>query len=533
MTVNANKVMTLKDTVNLMSKVVKAWDNPSAVTLHYDVTAGEYDNIGEWWDLNRDGKVYGVKIPTADYSNDPTGIKIRDNVGLVCEPSTTTVAGRDDYSKLNAFKVVWCNGTVDDDGEFHCTAIEGDSMFKRDGSNGDVWVMVCAGYYSITVENGYKMILYSDSPQAGFSPLPGAKYPDGTMRPALVFSPYAAWCDENNIPHSYSGKHRTYQFGSHDNGVAYAKKKGDGYSGMTIAELFYLQLMIMMKYGTQNSQSLGGCSDYQACYKLAASETGANRVVVSKATASYFVVGSTVNCGTSTIRGQAASCSTFQNRLITKIEQISGSENWAIYVNGDTFDTSTDDYIIPMPWIAGSCDNILGVDGYPVSGKPTSKQPYRIQGIEFMIGCYEVLTDIITDQVKYSDTDGRIELYKCFDARKYSSTLDENHIKLDVELPARTDTTNGSWKYSTDWVESTKCPGFLVNQGVTGTSTTGLCDAVFSNPITSQGKRELQCFGYLGHGANAGVFCRNSYHGLGDCDWRCAGRLSGLGVTMA
>ena len=533
MTVNKNKVMTLTDTANLIARVHKAAANPVAIAPHYDGTTGEYDNLAEWWSLNRDGKVYGVKIPTADYSNDPTGIKIRDNIGLVCEPSTLTVAGQDDYAALNAFKVVPCNGTIDSDGVFHCTAIEGDTMFKRDGSNGDVWIMVCAGYYSITVENGYKTILYSDSPQEGFLPMPGAKYPDGTLRPALVFSPYVAWCDESNVPHSYSGKHRTYQFGSHDNGVAYCKKKGEGYSGLTIAELFYLELMIMLKYATQNSQTLGGCSNYTTAYKLAAAETGVNRVVVAKATADYFVVGSTVNCGTSSDRSQAASHSVFENRLITKIEQIAGSDNWAIYVDGDAFDTATDDYIIPMPWVAGSCDNILGVDGYPVSGKAKDKQPYRIQGIEFMIGTWEVLTDIIVNQVKDSDEAGRCELYKCFDSRNYSSKLDANHIKLDVELPARTTATNNTWQYSTDWMESATCPGFLVNQGVGGTSTTGLCDGVYGNPITSAGLRELLCFGYLGGGALDGVFCRYSYHALGNYSWTYAGRLSGLGVTMA
>ena len=533
MAVNENKVMTLKDTANLIAKVHKAAANPVAIAPHYDGAKGEYDNLAEWWSLNRDGKVYGVKIPTADYSNDPTGIKIRDNIGLVCEPSTNTIAGRDDYAKLNAFKVVFCNGTIDSEGVFHCTAIEGDTMFKRDGSNGDVWVMVCAGYYSITREGGYKVILYSDSPQAGFKPLPGVKYPDGTLRPALVFSPYAAWCDSSNVPHAYSGKHRTYQFGSHDNGVAYAKKKGSGYSGMTIAELFYLELMFMLKYATQNSQKLGGCSDYWTQYKVAAGETNAKRVVVSKSTADYFVVGSTLNCGTSNDRGQDASHSVFENRVITKIEQIAGSENWAIYVDGEAFTTTTDDYIMAMPWVAGSCDKILGIDGYPVSGKPTSKQPYRIQGIECFIGTYEVLTDIIVNQVKDSDSAGRCELHKCFDARKYSSSLDASHVKLDVELPARITATNGNWQYSTDWVESTKCPGFLVNQGVGGTSTTGLCDGVYSDPISSPGLRELLCFGNLGNGSFDGVFCRNSSSGLGWFYWNCAGRLSGLGVTMA
>ena len=531
MAVDKNKVMTFGDTVDLIARTHKAAANPVAIAPHYDGTSGEYDNLAEWWSLNRDGKVFGVKIPEYTYSNAPDGIKTRDNVGLVIEPSTLTVAGRDDYAGLNAFKVVFCNGTVDGDGKFHCTAIEGDTMFKRDGSNGDVWVMVCAGYYRITREGGYKVILYSDSPQTGFAPMPGSKYPDGTLRPFLVFSPYTAWCGTDNVPHAYSGKFRTYQFGSHDTGISYSKKKGAGYTGRTVADNFYVQLMLMLKYGTQNFQKLGGCAGYSNTYAVATGEENTNRVIVPNATADYFVVGSTLDCGTSNDRGQDASHSVFQNRLITKIEAV--GDNYGIYVSGDPFTTTTDDYIMALPWVAGSCDGILGIDGYPVSGKPTDRQPYRIQGIEMFTGAYEPLCDVIVNQVKESETVGRVELYKCFDSRKYSSALDANHIKLDLALPSRDADSNAKWVYAEDWQESAKCPGFLVQKGTGATSTTGTCDGVYSDPITSPVLRQLLCFGSLWSGASVGAFYGNSLAGLGWYWWSYAGRLSGLGVTMA
>ena len=93
MAVQVNKVMTFGDTVDLITKVHKASANPVAIAPHYDGTKGEYDNLGEWFSLRRDGKVYGVDIPEYTYSNDPKGIKTRDNVGLVCQPATNTTAG--------------------------------------------------------------------------------------------------------------------------------------------------------------------------------------------------------------------------------------------------------------------------------------------------------------------------------------------------------------------------------------------------------------------------------------------------------
>lgn len=531
MAVQANKVMTFGDTVDLIAKVHKASANPVAIAPHYDGTKGEYDNLAEWFSLRRDGRVFGADIPQFDYSNDPKGIKTRDNAGLVCQAATNTTAGRDDYAKLNAFEYFAVNGTVDSEGKFHCTAMEGDGRFKRDGSNGDVWTMVAPAYYSITWSNGYKRILYSDTKYEGMKPMPGQKYPDGTERPFLVYSPYLAWCDSSNIPHSYSGKVHTFQFGSHDNGVAYSKKKGSGNSGRTVADNFYIQLMLMLKYATQDFQSLGGCTDYATQYKVLEAESGVNRVLLPKAAADYFLVGSVLNCGPNSDRGATAGQSTFAYRTITKIETM--DDKCAVYVDGDAFSPAVGDYVGAMPWKTGSCDKILGTDGYPLAGKPKQRQPYRIQGIEMLCGAYEVLTDVIVNQVKTSDTEGHCELYKCFDARKYSSSLDANHVKLDYELPARDNKTDSNWMYNEDWHESAKCPGFLVPSGSKGTSTTGTCDATYSNPIASPGLRELQCFGYLRNGSICGAFYGHSGNWLGSYWWNCGGRLSGLGVTMA
>ena len=186
-----------------------------------------------------------------------------------------------------------------------------------------------------------------------------------------------------------------------------------------------------------------------------------------------------------------------------------------------------------MPWKTGTCDNLLGTDGYPIAGKPKQRQPYRIQGIEVLCGAYEPLCDVIVNQVKTSADEGHCELYKCFDSRKYSSALDANHVKLDLELPARDSKTNGKWMYNEDWQESAKCPGLLVPTGSKGTSTTGTCDAIYSDPISSPGLRELRCFGHLRDGSMCGAFCGGSNIGLGNYWWNCGGRLSGLGVTMA
>lgn len=504
--------------------------NPSAVVPHYDGTVGEYDNLSDWWNLNRDGGIYGVKLPLFSYSNTPDGIKTNDNYGLMIEPSTQTVAGRDDYAKINAFKAIDVNATIDANGVPHVTAIEGDGMFARDGSNGDVWVMVCNGFYRIERTATHKVVTYSDTQHEGMRPMPGGQYPDGSRRPFLLFSKYAAWLDTSSVPHSWSGKPRSMQFGCQSNNLTYARKKGAGYSGRTLADNFYLQLMFMLKYGTQNSQKVGGCSDYSATYKLALAEANVNRVVLTRAQADYFVIGSAVNVGTSSDRNQAANYSVAENRRITRIEAVD-AEKTALYIDGAAITTTTDLYVTCMPWFAGSCDGILGIDGYPVSGKATVKQPYRIQGIEFMVGVYEVVANVIMNSVKDSEDAGHVDLYACFNSTKYAGSITSDYVKCDLSLPPRTLANNASWQYAKELQESANVPGWLVPQEIGATSTTGTCDAVYSNPITSVGLRELLCFASLWHGGLAGVWAAHSDSGRGSYGWACGGRLSGLGIS--
>ena len=149
---NTQKVMTLADTARLIAKVHK--DATGGAAFEYDTSAGEYGNLAAYFDAHRDGKVYGVRFPKWTYSNTPSGTKTRDNANLAIEVSTNDKAGRDDYSGLNAFRVWDVNATIGDDGKPHVTAIDGvDTRFKRDGTNGDVWVMTCPCYYKVEQTN--------------------------------------------------------------------------------------------------------------------------------------------------------------------------------------------------------------------------------------------------------------------------------------------------------------------------------------------------------------------------------------------
>ena len=518
---NTQKVMTLADTAKLIAKVHA--NAAKGVRFEYDGTKGEYGNIAAYFAAHKDGKVYGVRFPKYTYSNTPTGVKTRDNANLTIEISTNAKAGRDDYAALPAFRTWDVNATVDDDGVPHVTAIDGiDTRFKRDGSNGDVYVMTCPGYYKLESTSTHNEFLYSDTQYDGYAPLPGVLLPDGSKRPCLLFAKYAASLDSQQRPLSVSGKEIDREFGSQNRAIDYALKKGKGYAGRCAGDTFYVQLMLMLKYATKNSDVLGGCWQYTPQTAVTNAETGVKRVIIATSYANNFDVGSTVNVGTDKERNNAGNYSAARARTILSKTAIDAS-NTALNLDGTPITTTTACFVSSMPWKTGATDKLLGTDGRPSTASAANHQPIRLQGIELFSGIYESDADLIANAVKDNDNLGRIELYRVFDITKASKTSTANYTKIG-EFTARDKTTNDSWRYAEDFTLSN---GVIIPTGLNATSTTGMCDAIGANPLTSQGLRQVLRFGSLGDGAACGAFAANLRLDLAHRRWNIGGRISG------
>ena len=501
---NTQKVMTLEDTAKLIAKVHA--NATGGAKFEYDNAKGEYGNIAAYMAAHKDGKVYGVKFPKYTYSNTPTGVKTRDNANLTIEISTNAKAGRDDYAPLNAFRTWDVNATVDDDGVPHVTAIDGiDTRFKRDGSNGDVYVMTCPGYYKLESTSTHNEFLYSDTQYDGYAPLPGVLLPDGSKRPCLLFAKYAASLDSQQRPLSVSGKEIDREFGSQNRAIDYALKKGKGYAGRCAGDTFYVQLMLMLKYATKNSDVLGGCWQYTPQTAVTKAETGVKRVIIATSYANNFDVGSTVNVGTDKERNNAGNYSAARARTILSKTAIDDS-NTALNLDGTPITTTTACFVSSMPWKTGATDKLLGTDGRPSAAFAANHQPIRLQGIELFNGIYESDADLIANAVKDNDNLGRIELYRVFDITKASKTSTANYTKIG-EFAARDKTTNDSWRYAEDFTLSN---GVIIPTGLGATSTTGMCDAIGANPLTSQGLRQVRRSATSGMGCSAALSPRTS-----------------------
>ena len=140
----------------------------------------------------RNGKVYQTEVYLTETNPTSDGVKTLANANMVCEPSTDTVEGRDDYEGIGIFNWFNCNYVTDDYGRKIPTAIEGwGNGYKNDGSV-DVGVIAMTPYWSVIEKNGKQIWTLSDTPNDNYGLIPWetAKKEDGTYASYVIHSKY-------------------------------------------------------------------------------------------------------------------------------------------------------------------------------------------------------------------------------------------------------------------------------------------------------------------------------------------------------
>lgn len=493
--------------------------------------------LSNFFALRRTGKVYTTRIYKYDTSTSPTGVKLNDNEGLVRKPSTNTVIGQDDYREIGVFMHFPCNFTVDDKGFNHVTALQGQPDFKKTGKV-DVGEVTMSAWVGITDNPEYVDYHYSDSPNEalGLRPMGESINPDGTISPFMIHGKYGAG-DIDGVPYSSAGlilANGSQKGGkpvSHTGLIAYMRKKGSMYVGTTNWDLFYKQLMMIILYATTNSRSvMAGCNSYSMQEMAAVAETGVTRVILPKAKANNYIVGSYVSVGdigsnTNKDRYYAYMHNLAYDVKILKIEPVDDT-NSAIYLDTEPFNTTLTTCISTMPWRTGSTDSVLGSDGSPFSNTD-NKNPFKIQGIETGYGAYEVLSNVFMDIVTDEDGTPKRDVYICMDASLL--TTDMNAAKTRYKkVAAQVTYTAASWKYiSKCFVDPAL--GIMVPTETKAGSTTGFCNGLYTDSGTS-GQREWLSLGNLGHGAVYGLWFLAAGSGVGSAYWHIVSGVSPNGT---
>ena len=500
---------------------------------------GVENALSNYFALRRNGKVFTTKIYKWETSTSPVGVKMNANENMVAEPSVGRTEGRDDYAQYGLFHHFTCNFSVDENGFNHVDALEGQIGFTKYGKV-QVGEVTMSAWFGIEDTTEAVLYHYSDS-QTELTPYPMKESinPDGTISPFMIHAKYAAG-DIDGVPYSSKGlapangcqATQARNPVSYTGMITYMHKLGGHYCGTTSWDLFYRQLMMIIKYATTHSQSImAGCTSYSNQNQNLVEETGVMRVVLTKAQAAGYVIGSYVSIGdvgsnTNKDRYYSYMHNKAYSVKVTKIEDVDDS-NAAVYVDApEAVDTTLTTWITTMPWHSGATDEVAGSDGSP-SNNTNGKDPYKIQGIETCIGAYEVLGNVVMDIVTGPDGNPARDVYVCEDASTLSSniaTVRANYKKAIAQVAY----TAASWKYIT---EETTDPnlGIMIPTKVGGGSTTGFADGLYTDAGTS-GQREWLALGNLYGGANAGLWVLGANTGWSGTYWYIVSGVSPNGT---
>ena len=514
------------DAPQIDDAVVSAENPWSSAKINKELFAVRVDTLFRY---SRTGKIYTVKIPKYAVNQAITCEKLDDNAGLICEPSTDTVEGRDDYADIPLFRWYNCNYLREANGHAYPTAIEGlDDTYTTEG-NVDVGVIQMAPYVKWDASNNdYILLSITDSPKEGYTLWRTARYGDETF-PYVVHSKYFSGTGPDGLPRSLPGL-VPLRNQSHNGLITSYAKKGDGYTGALMERNTWQIVMTLIKYAKKSTQNIFyGCNNYSFQYK-AAVERAYNETFfpVTKAQAANVIVGSRVSVGYGYIASGALSTNRYYDNVhkyadeakVLRIDPIDDNTS-AVYLDvAAGFPTAkialndmitSDVYMSSMHWHSGVTDAVIGHrDGTPISNTD-GKRPYRVQGVEYAVGGYFTASDVAFE---FTDAAGAKRLRVCPDGVAHTSS--EATIKAKYITVG--DIPDGDYWIGDILIDPETCTSCPAAKG--GGSSVGMGDYWYGGGTPAAGTlREVLQSGTLWNGLYAGPSCAAAWYWLGDGAW--------------
>ena len=564
-TVNFPRDTTLQELVAVHRAQLIATGDADAIDLYYNGVARQLRNVQmmnalfcEWWGVNwtpgtgdrvamlerwfgkvlDDDRVHGVRFPLFGTSTTSIGELTDDSAGLTCEPSTATEAGQDDFAGLPQFWCVEVAAEKQSDGSHEIYAVEfiDDIDLVRNSSH-LTWVLQKNTFTREYDENGYRVFkMRCRSGGDGY-----AQWPQGTDRTghtyAYIGNPKYYAGREGSGTITCATNMPAVNYASHNSAVGLWRARGSQYSGASGNLLRWQLKMFWLKYAQKgNPAIIHGCRNYNYQYTAAVSESGVERVLLTTTQGANLLVGSTVIVGTvgssNADRGNASMRSIVDRKKITAIETVTvgDAQYSAVYIDngGETFDTvAGTTYISTMPYHSGWNDEVQGYDGSRID-PTTGKEPGLIQKTEFMVGCYLIVSDQLTQWGQESGGGYTLSVYLCADQTKVTTngSISGDYVEQEALTLTFPSGTPSSWQYQEDAAIS---PAVLwpTKVSTAAGSGTGLRAGFYVVPAAS-GVRAARCCGHLYTGASAALAARHSYYGPSSASWSGAPGAPGL-----
>lgn len=484
----------------------------------------------------RNGKIYQTELYLSVTNPTSDGTKTLANAGKVCEPSTDTVEGQDDYEGIGIFTWFNCNYVTNEYGRKVPTAVEGwGNGFKNDGSV-DVGVIAMTPYWNVEEKDGKQIWTLSDTPndEYGLVGWEAAKKEDGNFAPYVVHSKYVSGIGTDGLLRSFKNS-KPERNQCYNNMITNYQKKGKGYWGGGKERNLYRILYQVIKYATKNEQTIfQGTTNYNFQYAAAVQrDTKETYFPVTNAQAANIIVGAYVSVGYGSVSGSNVnndrSVSTIHKYAddvkVLRIEDLDES-NKAVYLDVEEGFTTTpvaisDTVNAPitmssMHWWSGSTDKVIGKHDGSLTSNTDGKHPYRVMGIEDAVGGYIVYADsVMVFKEDYSK-----DVYIARRGTKH--VTDEATIKSTYKLIGNIPANDGADFWIGDiGVDTETCAWFV--KAVGSSDRQGWGDRCYAGGKSTSGTREDLGRGNLWFGAYGGPVFVVCWFWLGGTGWSCLG----------
>ena len=480
------------------------------------------------------GKTYTVRFYGDDVSSDYTGTPLddladgREAAPLLTDTSPETA----DWSEEDPFTwYIRANALSLEDGTMNVLALEGEAEFDLSGETAPVYCFALALTMKEWEDGTYIYNSWRTFSGGGYEPMAGDVAPDKSRR-WLTWHP-AFHGGKNSKGGMTSGAGLPPMPWTSANDAISLARKITAYDALwTDCDQQHVLAQWRLRHWTlSNSGKLEGCTSYNYQYTPAVAETGAKRVLVTKAQGANFLVGSAVCMGergenTSADRNLAYNHDIFNWAKISSITNVTVNDTEYVALNLELdapIDTTTTMLVSTMPWESGTTEGVQGHSDGCRGNLTNGKYPYRVAGIEMQIGAYVEQLDPLWKASLVDDDHWHYDVFSCKSGEKQVGSISSDYAQTgSFDL---NDKATWSWHY----IRKLGKLGAeaMMYEKFNGSGSTYV-RAAFNSP-GSAGVYAPWRGGSLVDGAACGLPCANGYVGPGTACWYGVPRLAGSG----
>lgn len=383
-----------------------------AIAVQVETNKNEISVIKNYLNSSRYGVVFS--------GSNPQGTRVEDAVGMIANVAVDDQIVVNDFDSIPFFNRRICCGTHDVNGNFIVNAYRDEPGFAWDGTNGEVYYEETPFYWAGDMNN---YVSVSAVPLDGYTLSP--RFRNGTDK---EYSPVFWAATVAGKPTSRAGVFADY--GSVNSHMASAKIYHARAHTETMAARMSDYILQLVEFATKDVQNIMmGAANmaYSGSYTAVISETGANRIIVSNASAANFVTGQTISIGANADSDTAA-----KNRVITDISVYDAS-NKSITFDGAPVNIAIGNVVASRPWKNGATNIIKASSGSIVSNSD-GRYPCIWRGkVSPWAETFSVICDMLVKREGEAAPYSHIPYYLPDPTKYAAGALTADYIRLNYE----------------------------------------------------------------------------------------------------